>query len=129
MMDRKHSDQTAGGVFLIGLALLFLVPGLGFWPGILFVIGASSITHDVLRGKAWFQSGGLFMIGLGLVFAFGFSLPLLLILIGVSMLVGKSQYDRHWCGMGDDDEQEKRKNEKRKNDEDYEEIEWRGDLI
>jgi len=128
MTSRTRSDQTAGGVFLIGLALLFLVPGLGFWPGILFVIGMTAITHDVTRGKIWYQSGGLWMIGFGLLFTFGFSWPLLLIFIGVSMLVGKSQYKGHWCSAGDD-EPEKRKNEKRKNDEDYEEIEWRGDFV
>lgn len=132
-MCHKRSDQTASGVFFIGLALLFLVPGLGFWPGIMFVIGASAITRDVTRGEAWHRSGGLWPIGIGLLFTFGFSWPLLLIFIGLSMLVGKSRFDHHGWG-GDDDwkakrEPEKAKNDKRKNDEDYEEIEWRGDFV
>lgn len=89
MSNKKRSDQVAGGVFLIGLALLFYF---GYWwPGILFVIGASSMARGVAEGRDWYSvPGGLWMIGLGLVFAFGFSLPMLLILIGVSMLFGRS---------------------------------------
>ena len=42
MVDKKRSDQAAGGVFLIGLALLFMT---GYWwPGILFVIGAGILA-------------------------------------------------------------------------------------
>ena len=93
MFDKARTDQVAGGVFLIGLALLFMT---GYWwPGILFVIGASSMARGVAEGRDWYSvPGGLWMIGLGLVFAFGFSWPMILILIGVSMLFGKSWQDR-----------------------------------
>ena len=89
MVTKARADQVSGGVFLIGLAMLFMT---GYWwPGILFVIGASSMARGIAEGRDWYSvPGGLWMIGLGLVFAFGFSWPLLLILIGVSMLFGKS---------------------------------------
>jgi hypothetical protein len=103
MIDKTRADQVSGGVFLIGLALLFIT---GYWwPGILFLIGASSMARGVAEGRDWYSiPGGLWMIGLGLVFAFGFSWPLLLILIGVSMIFGQS-----WRGRKQ--AEEKAKNE------------------
>ncbi|MAS35192.1 MAG: hypothetical protein CL610_14365 [Anaerolineaceae bacterium] len=113
MVSKARADQVSGGVFLIGLALLFMT---GYWwPGILFVIGASTMARGVAEGRDWYSvPGGLWMIGLGLVFAFGFNWPLLLILIGVSMLFGKSWQDRN------QDTQPKIKNDdKPKNDSAY----------
>lgn len=113
MVSKARADQVSGGVFLIGLALLFMT---GYWwPGILFVIGASTMARGVAEGRDWYSvPGGLWMIGLGLVFAFGFNWPLLLILIGVSMLFGKSWQDRN------QDSQPKIKNDdKPKNDSAY----------
>jgi uncharacterized membrane protein len=87
MVSKERADQISGGVFLIGLAILFMT---GFWwPGIMFVIGASAMARGVAEGRAWYAvPGGLWMIGLGLVFLFNFSWPMILILIGVSMLFG-----------------------------------------
>ena len=89
MVSKQRADQISGGVFLIGLALLFMT---GFWwPGIMFVIGASVMARGIAEGQDWYNvPGGLWMIGLGLVFLFGFSLPMILILIGVSMLFGQN---------------------------------------
>ncbi|MFN8376537.1 MAG: hypothetical protein U0694_27160 [Anaerolineae bacterium] len=100
---QKRSGEISTGVFLIGLAILFMT---GYWwPGIMFVIGISSIARALGEGKAWYAAqGGLWAIGIGLVFAIGFSLPLLLIMIGISMLLGF----RFKPPMFDD---EKRKNE------------------
>ncbi|NWF68606.1 MAG: hypothetical protein HXY40_05945 [Chloroflexi bacterium] len=83
----KRSNEISTGTFLIGLAILFIT---GYWwPGIMFVIGISSIAQALGEGKAWYAAqGGLWAIGIGLVFALGFNLPLLLIIIGVSMLIG-----------------------------------------
>jgi len=94
MYSKPYADRVSGAVFLIGLGILFTplsnIIG-GFWPGILFVIGASALARGMAEGQAWYNvSGGLWMIGLGLVFLFGFSLPLLLILIGLTMLFGYS---------------------------------------
>lgn len=108
-MTKERSDQIAGGVFLIGLAVLFMTGA--WWPGILFVIGASSIARGVAEGQDWYNvPGGVWMIGLGLLFWFGFRWELLLIFAGLSMLFGYSWFNQH----DDEDEGEKRK---RKNDE------------
>ncbi len=89
MVDKGRADQISGGVFMIGLAILFMT---GFWwPGIMFVIGASAMARGVAEGQAWYTvPGGLWMIGIGLVFAFNFSWPMILILIGLSMLFGQT---------------------------------------
>ncbi|MBI5669635.1 MAG: hypothetical protein HZC41_16655 [Chloroflexi bacterium] len=94
MVSKERADQIAGGVFLIGLGLLF-TNVLDFWPGILFVIGASNIARGMAEGRPWYNvSGGLWLIGLGLVFLLNFSFPVILILIGLSMLVGYSVKDQ-----------------------------------
>ncbi len=87
IFSEQRADQVSGGVFMIGLAVMFLT---GYWwPGILFVIGASTLARGMAEGRAWYSvQGALWMIGLGVVFALGFSLPLLLVLIGLSMLLG-----------------------------------------
>lgn len=84
---KQRSNEISTGVFLIGLAILFIT---GYWwPGIMFVIGIASIAQALGEGKTWYAAqGGLWAIGIGLVFAVGFSLPLLLIIIGVSMILG-----------------------------------------
>lgn len=94
MYSKSYADRVSGAVFLIGLGVLFTPLGNlvdGIWPGILFVIGASSLARGMAEGLPWYNvSGGLWMIGLGLVFLWGFSLPILLILLGLTMLVGYS---------------------------------------
>ncbi len=94
MYSKAYADRVSGAVFLIGLGLLFTSAGNivgGFFPGILFVIGASALARGIAEGQAWYNvSGGLWMLGLGLVFLVGFSLPLLLILVGLTMLFGYS---------------------------------------
>lgn len=88
MSTSKRAEQVSGGVFIIGLGLMFLGT-LPWWPGILLVIGASSLARSLAEGQRWASmQGAVWMIGLGLLFWGGFSFPMLLILIGVSMLVG-----------------------------------------
>jgi hypothetical protein len=119
MVTKERADQIAGGVFLIGLGLLF-TNVLSFWPGILFVIGAANIARGMAEGRAWYSvSGGAWLIGLGLLFTFHFSWPVILILIGASMLFGYNAKG-HWQH---DDSYEKPKHDwKRKNDDSEESI-------
>ena len=128
MTTKTRAEQVSGGVFLIGLALLFMT---GFWwPGILFVLGATAMARGISEGQELQSvSGGIFLIGLGLVFWAGFSLPLLLILLGVSSLFGygfwhkssppkrHDDYDYDYDSDYDAEIIEKAKNGKVKNDE------------
>jgi hypothetical protein len=86
MRFNRRDNPIAGGVFLIGLGLLFATGA--WWPGILYVLGASAITQGVVeRGNRSAIIGGLWMIGIGMLFGFGFSLPLLLVGIGAVLIL------------------------------------------
>jgi len=85
----KQLETLSGGIFLIGLGILFLVPGLAFWPWILAVIGLSQLPTALSRNQGWYGLQGVFwMVGLALLFWSGFFWPGILILIGVATLVG-----------------------------------------
>jgi hypothetical protein len=111
----NRADQVSGGVFLIGLAILFLTGN--WWPGILFVIGTAAIAKNLAQGNDWGgASGGLWLIIVALLFTFGFSLPSLLIFIGMSMLL-KYIFQSYLPQWGE--EKEKRKNEDKLKREEY----------
>jgi len=95
-MNSERSNQVFGGVFLIGLAILFLT---GFWwPGIMFVIGAAILARTYSEGKDWKHPdarGGLVVIIIGAVFGLdlfsflaGGVVPIILIAIGAYLLFG-----------------------------------------
>jgi hypothetical protein len=89
--NKNRSDQTFGGVMLIGLALLFLTGW--WWPGIMFVIGAALLARGQVEGTPWNENtAALAVLGVGLVFWLGiFSwnwLPLLMIGVGAYLLFG-----------------------------------------
>ena len=89
-MESRSSiyGTLSGGLFLIGLGLIFLLK-LPFFPAILAVIGASSILAGFATGRGWQGlQGGLWLIGLFFLFYFNIFFPGILILIGVSALVG-----------------------------------------
>ena len=114
-MNDKRDEQVFAGVFLIGLAVLFLTHY--WWPGILFVIGAAMIARTMAQGGDWTSDrralGG---IAVGVVFAaldlfgkiFSASLlwPLVLIGLGLFLLFGKNgrwQQYGSWGPRHDDD--------------------------
>lgn len=116
----KRSEQVAGGVFLIGLALLFMTGD--FFPGILIVIGLSVLAKGIAEGKQLNEiSGWAWLIGLGVVFTLGFSFPLLLIGLGVWMLFGRKHLNGgHWGSWHDGDKRKpRRKNDGTTTDETY----------
>ncbi len=86
-MKRVRNDRLSGGIFLIGLAALALT---GYWwPGILVVIGVTTIIRGLLQGLWWKTvGGGLWLIALVLVFHFGYPWPLLLLPAVVGIVVG-----------------------------------------
>lgn len=88
-MKRQHYHTLSAGIFLIGLGLLFLLPGVDFFPWILVVIGAASLPESLAQNRGWMGWQGFFwMAGLAILFASGYFWPGILILIGLSMLLG-----------------------------------------
>ncbi|MFN8561914.1 MAG: hypothetical protein U0703_30190 [Anaerolineae bacterium] len=94
-MTDKRASEVFGGVFLIGLAVLFLVNW--WWPGIMYVIGIALIARAVTQGRNWMdERAGLVCVGIGVFFTavdvlhiFTFNWwPLILILLGLYLLFG-----------------------------------------
>ncbi len=143
MYSQQRASQISGGVFLIGLGLLF-TNVLPWWPGIMFVIGASAIAKGLAQGgNRGAIQGGIWVIVIGLVFGMGrmmmMAWPLILIAIGASMLFGRSwlrpgtRYRRRERRMFDDfgyeQQTEKRKNDMiMRNEQPDREFETNGDL-
>ncbi len=48
-LSRRQGHEIAGGVFMVGLGILFLT---GFWwPGLIFVVGGSILIEGLVRGR------------------------------------------------------------------------------
>ncbi|MGC8786690.1 MAG: hypothetical protein ACP5Q1_04620 [Anaerolineae bacterium] len=78
----------SAGLLLIGLGVIFLLK-LSLFPAILAVLGISSIAAGLATGRGWYSiQSGLWLIGLFLLFQFQIFWPGILILIGVSTLIG-----------------------------------------
>ena len=78
----------SGGLLLIGIGLIFLLR-MPFFPTILAVLGLSSILAGLATGRGWHGlQGGIWLVGLFFLFHFDVFLPGILILIGVSALIG-----------------------------------------
>ncbi len=87
-MNRQHeADGISGGLFLIGLGVIFLTGW--WWPGIMVAIGIAAVSSLVFRGKyteavgpaliffgipllttadiPWHLFGPMVLIGIGLI--------------------------------------------------------------
>jgi hypothetical protein len=90
VMTKQNADTISGGVFLVGLGVLFLIHW--FWPGILLLLGLVALVREWMQGE---RSKGLtaFLIlgGLAVFFSFNFSwsivLPVALICLGLIGIV------------------------------------------
>lgn len=81
----SRTDQASGAIFLIGLGLLFVTGW--WWPGMLFVIAASSMARVMSEGQSWkAATGALWMAGLGFVFMFNLNFGVIWIVLGLGML-------------------------------------------
>jgi hypothetical protein len=89
MESRRSTYQAlSGAIFLIGIGLIFLLR-LDFFPAILGVLGLSSIIAGLATGRGWYAlQGGLWLIGLAILFYFDVFFPGILIVLGVSALIG-----------------------------------------
>lgn len=87
-MNKRTYEGISGGIFLIGLGILFLMR-IGFWPWILVVLGLAGLPAALANRQGWAAwQGFIWMLGLAILFASGRFWPLILILLGVSALVG-----------------------------------------
>lgn len=109
-MSKSRAGEVSGGLFLIGIAILFLTGW--WWPGILFVVGTVVIVSGFLEGKSSDQiKGGFVPIVLGIIFTIGFNVGLLLLCIGLMVLVGAlSKSDKEQDVMAEWSEKPKHKN-------------------
>lgn len=88
-------DSLSGGLFLIGLGLIFLLPGFGIWPWILAVIGISQLPTNLARKRGWYGWQSCFwLVGLAILFATDIFWPGILILIGLSILLGALTHEQ-----------------------------------
>lgn len=86
-LSDEQAGKITGGVWLIGLGLLFLTRQ--WWPGIMFVIGVSAIVEGLVEGRGWYAfQCGFWSIGIGIWAYFHYSLPFLFVGLGLSMILG-----------------------------------------
>ena len=90
-IDVEMGNKISGGIFIIGLGVLFMTHY--FWPGIMFVIGVTLCVQAFVEGRGfWGSQGALWCLGLGVVFAMGANggtlVGLLLVVVGLSSLSG-----------------------------------------
>ena len=85
-VSSARANEISGALFLIGLGCLFYF---GFWPGIMFVIGFTTIVQGLAAGRGWYAfQGGAWMIFIGVWALFHFNIAFFFIMLGVSMLIG-----------------------------------------
>lgn len=85
-MDHTRANELSGGVFLLGLGILFFT---GFWwPGIMFVIGATAVVQGFARGQGWYAlQSGIWTVAIGIWALFHFNIAILLAALGLSMVI------------------------------------------
>lgn len=85
---RRFNKESIGAVWLIGLGILFLTHN--FFPGILVLIGITAYLNAHAHGR---HTSGLqplmFFVGLAVIFSVGFSIPLLLLWLGLTVLINQ----------------------------------------
>jgi predicted membrane protein len=88
-MTKRALESLSAGIILIGMGILFLVPGLSFWPWILAVIGFAGLPASLANQKGWLGWQSFFwLVGLAILFALNALWPGILILIGISTILG-----------------------------------------
>ena len=87
--SKSKLEGASGGIFLIGLGVLFLIDEIPFFPWILLVFGLAGLPGSIANKGLWAGLQGLiWMGGLAVLFAIDLIWPGILILIGLSMVAG-----------------------------------------
>jgi hypothetical protein len=108
--SKSALEGMSGGIFLIGLGVLFLIDDVPFFPWILLVIGLASVPGSIANEGLWAGLQGLiWMGGLAVLFATNLFWPGILILIGLSVVAGSIERppmlkEKPKRGPGPDDE-------------------------
>ncbi|GAB4217083.1 MAG: zinc ribbon domain-containing protein [Roseiflexaceae bacterium] len=77
---------SSGGLFLIGLAVLAFTGW--WWPGILVLLGLTSLASSAAAGRPRYGMYGAFwMFGLAIIAAFNWWWPGILVLVGVMAIL------------------------------------------
>ncbi|WZO97006.1 hypothetical protein EP7_004018 [Isosphaeraceae bacterium EP7] len=86
--DEGRAGQISSAIWLLGMAALFYTGR--WWPGIMFVIGASSIVQCLLQGRGWWYAmeASIWSIGIGLWALTGYSMAAFFGMLGVAALFG-----------------------------------------
>jgi len=113
MDQQKRASSISGGIFLIGLGVLFLTNW--WWPGILVVIGLSGGAELIFRGQITKGLGTMaFFCAIPIIWAvvqstnisWGIIGPFILIALGVILLVKvfllKDEVEAQGFGVSDE---------------------------
>jgi hypothetical protein len=99
-VDKKYYETLGGGIFLIGLGILFLTRW-GIWPWILVVIACAQLPVLLAQKQGWAGwQGFLWLVGLAVLFASGHFWPWILIVVGASVLIGAITKDARGSPFG-----------------------------
>ena len=86
VMSSERAGELMGGVWLIGLGILFFTGW--WWPGIMFVIGVSAILQGLVEGRGWYSfQGGFWSIAIGVWVLLHYNIAVLFVAMGLSMVV------------------------------------------
>jgi hypothetical protein len=84
---KEHHHAILGGLWLIGLGLLFATGR--WWPGIMFIIAITTIVEGCFNGQPWYGvQSGYWAAFIGVWALAGFSFAFLLVGLGISTILG-----------------------------------------
>jgi hypothetical protein len=87
LRDQGRDKQVIGGIWLIGLGLLFATRF--WWPGIMFLIAATAIYEGWVKDGVWYGiQAGYWCAFIGIWALTRFSLAFLFVGLGISMILG-----------------------------------------
>ena len=106
-MKRGQAEAFGGGLFLIGLGIIFLRQDLSFWPWILVALAVVELPNALFRPHrlyAWHSI--IWLVGLALLFHFHIFWPGILFLVGASVIVHSLREPKktRWGRQNNEDE-------------------------
>jgi hypothetical protein len=86
-LNQHQANAVTSALCLVGIGTL-IVTG-WWWPGIMFLIGVSSIVQGFVGGRGWYAwQAGLWTIGIGVWVLASYNILVLFCLVALSGLVG-----------------------------------------